>query len=411
MITIIGGGPSGLMAAMIASWNGAEVRIVERKGKLGKKLLAASNGRGNFSNLKLDETHYFTNDTSFVKKVLDRCGIFQTLSVFEEIGLMVKNFDSKLFPYTERSKDILTCFIHELENNNVEIVLNYQINDIVYSNSNKLFYLKSEYKTFESEKVIVATGGMSAPQFGSNGSIFQSLCTLGHSLIELKPGLVPIIINDDFFSVDNLGAKLSGTVVLENAQGIEMSKKYFGEIIFKNEMLTGIPIFQISNFVHRYLDEKIPIYLHIDPFPSYTENQLEEIILKKINLRPKKPIYLLFTSMIDEKLIPSFLNSLGINDLMEPSDSLKTSNIALIANRLKYWKFEIITTAEWESSQVSIGGINTKEIESLTLESKIIPGLFFAGEVMDVAGESGGYNLQWAWSTGYIAGESASSHK
>lgn len=211
--------------------------------------------------------------------------------------------------------------------------------------------------------------------------------------------------------MDNLGAKLSGTVVLENAQGIEMSKKYFGEIIFKNEMLTGIPIFQISNFVHRYLDEKIPIYLHIDPFPSYTENQLEEIILKKINLRPKKPIYLLFTSMIDEKLIPSFLNSLGINDLMEPSDSLKTSNIALIANRLKYWKFEIITTAEWESSQVSIGGINTKEIESLTLESKIIPGLFFAGEVMDVAGESGGYNLQWAWSTGYIAGESASSHK
>lgn len=147
---------------------------------------------------------------------------------------MVKNFDSKLFPYTERSKDILTCFIHELENNNVEIVLNYQINDIVYSNSNKLFYLKSEYKTFESEKVIVATGGMSAPpQFGSNGSIFQSLCTLGHSLIELKPGLVPIIINDDFFSVDNLGgAKLSGTVVLENAQGIEMSKKNILEKLF-----------------------------------------------------------------------------------------------------------------------------------------------------------------------------------
>ena len=173
----------------------------------------------------------------------------------------------------------MTCFIHELENNNVEIVLNYQINDIVYSNSNKLFYLKSEYKTFESEKVIVATGRMSAPQFGSM-EVFSITLYFGHSLIELKPGLVPIIINDDFFSVDNLGAKLSGTVVLENAQGIEMSKKYFGEIIFKNEMLTGIPIFQISNFVHRYLDEKIPIYLHIDPFPSYTENQVEEIILK-----------------------------------------------------------------------------------------------------------------------------------
>jgi predicted Rossmann fold flavoprotein len=410
MITVIGGGPAGIMASMIASWNGAKVRIIERKGKLGKKLLAATNGRGNFSNLELNETHYFTSDISFVKKVLERFGIFQTLSVFEEMGVLVKNSDSKLFPYTERSKDILTCFMHELENNKVEIVLNYQINDITYSKENKIFYLKSDYTTFESEKIIIATGGMSSPQFGSNGSIFPSLCSLGHSLIGLRPGLVPLKINDEYFSKDNLGAKLIGTVVLENAQGIEITKKYFGEVLFKNETITGIPIFQISNFVHRYLDKKIPVYIHIDPFPTYTQTQLEEILLKKINLRPKKPIYLLFTSMIDEKLIPAFLNSIGIEDFLMSSKALKLRDIALIANRLKYWKFEVIDAAEWELSQVSLGGINTNEIEPLTLESKIIPELFFAGEVIDVAGESGGYNLQWAWSTGYIAGESASSN-
>ncbi|HOB16370.1 MAG TPA: aminoacetone oxidase family FAD-binding enzyme [Defluviitoga sp.] len=405
MITVVGGGPAGLMASIIASWNGANVRIIERKGKLGKKLLAASNGRGNISNLDLDETHYFSSDISFVKKVFQRFGIFQTLSVFEEIGVMVKNLNSKLFPYTERSKDIWNCFMYELGNNCVEVVLNHQINEIIYSN--KTFYLKSDYTTFESDKIIIATGGISSPQFGSNGSIFQSLHSLGHSLIELRPGLVPIKINN-YFSKDNLGAKLTGSVVLENEYGIEISKRYFGEVLFKNELLTGIPIFQISNFVHKYLDKNIPVYIRIDSFPSYTEKQLEEILLKKINLRPKRPISLLLTTMIDEKLIPPFLQSVEIKDFLSPCSSLRLKDITIIAHRLKNWKFEITGTADWKLSQVSLGGIDTSEIQSFTLESKIVPGMYFAGEVIDVAGESGGYNLQWAWSTGYISGESAS---
>ncbi|KUK79976.1 MAG: HI0933 family protein, partial [Petrotoga mobilis] len=151
LITVIGGGATGLMAATVAAWNGAKVRIIERKGKLAKKLLASSNGRGNFSNLDTNETHYYSNNLPFVKKVLDIFGVVQTLSVFEELGIMVKEKGTKLFPYTEKSKDIVTNFIYELEKHNVEVVLNFQVDQII--KDNEKFLIKGQHRVFQSDKV------------------------------------------------------------------------------------------------------------------------------------------------------------------------------------------------------------------------------------------------------------------
>jgi hypothetical protein len=407
LITVIGGGAAGLMAATVAAWNGAKVRIIERKGKLAKKLLASSNGRGNFSNLDMNETHYYSNNLPFVKKVLDIFGVVQTLSVFEELGIMIKEKGSKLFPYTEKSKDIVTNFIYELEKYNVEVVLNFQVNQII--KDGEKFLIKGQHRVFQSDKVIVATGGNSSPQYGSNGSIFPTLQDLGHSIVELRPGLVPLKVRPHIIE-DVAGSKLEGDVFLIDQNGEMVSKNYTGEILFKkDDVLSGIPILELSNYVHEYLEQNIPLFLKIIPFPHYSHKSLVDFLTKKIRSKPEKPIKLLLVSIIDERLIPYFLSKIGFKDLEAPVSSFNDKDIEMLADKLKDWNFEVVGTTSWKDSQVSLGGINTTEIDPYTLESTIIPDLFFAGEVMDVAGESGGYNLQWSWSTGYLAGSSASS--
>lgn len=403
-VTVIGGGASGLMAAIISSWNGVEVRLIEKEGKLAKKLLASSNGRGNFSNFNYDESHYFSNDISFVRKIIQRFGIVQTLSVFEELGVMSKQIDSKLFPYTEKAKDIVTLFLYELKKNNVEIITNYEIKDIMKENDK--FVLKSINKAFESDRVIVATGGLSSPQYGSHGNMLNILESLGHSIIKPVPGLVPLKIKG--LSKETFGAKLTGAAVLIDETHQEISPRYFGEVLFKDDAFNGIPVLEISNYVHNYFEEKRQIFIKIDPFLNFSLKELLDILLKKMETRPEKPLRLLLTSMIDERLIPFFFQRLGYEDLDIPIKSLKINDYETITYQLKNWEFEIVGTEGWEKSQVTLGGINTKEIDTTTLESKIVPGMYFAGEIMDVAGESGGYNLQWAWSTGYISGDSAS---
>ncbi|PNR89090.1 hypothetical protein X925_04285 [Petrotoga sp. 9T1HF07.CasAA.8.2] len=407
LITVIGGGAAGLMAATVAAWNGAKVRIIERKGKLAKKLLASSNGRGNFSNLDMNETHYYSNNLPFVKKVLDIFGVVQTLSVFEELGIMVKEKGSKLFPYTEKSKDIVTNFIYELEKHNVEVVLNFQVDQII--KDNEKFLIKGQHRVLQSDKVIVATGGSSSPQYGSNGSIFPTLQDLGHSIVELRPGLAPLKVRPHIIE-DVAGSKLEGDVFLIDQNGEIVSKNYTGEILFKkDDVLSGIPILELSNYVHEYLEQNIPLFLKIIPFPHYSHKSLVDFLTKKIRSKPERPIKLLLVSIIDERFIRYFLSKIGFKDLEAPVSSLNDKDIEMLADNLKEWNFEVVGTTNWKDSQISLGGINTTEIDPYLLESTIIPDLFFAGEVMDVAGESGGYNLQWAWSSGYLAGNSASS--
>ena len=407
LITVIGGGAAGLMAATVAAWNGAKVRIIERKGKLAKKLLASSNGRGNFSNLDTNETHYYSNNLPFVKKVLDIFGVVQTLSVFEELGIMVKEKGTKLFPYTEKSKDIVTNFIYELEKHNVEVVLNFQVDQII--KDNEKFLIKGQHRVFHSDKVIVATGGNSSPQYGSNGSIFPTLQDLGHSIVELRPGLVPLKVKPHI-DKNAAGSKLEGDVFLVVKNCEIASKLYTGEVLFKqDDVLSGIPILELSNYVHDYLEQNTPLFLKIVPFPQYSQRSLVDFLTKKVRLKPERPLKLLLVSIIDERLIPYFLAKIAFEDLQAPVSILNDKDIEMLADKLKDWNFEVVGTTSWKDSQVSLGGINTTEIDPYTLESTIVPDLFFAGEVMDVAGESGGYNLQWSWSTGYLAGSSASS--
>ena len=292
-VTVIGGGASGLMAAIISSWNGVEVRLIEKEGKLAKKLLASSNGRGNFSNFNYDESHYFSKDISFVRKIIQRFGIVQTLSVFEELGVMSKQIDSKLFPYTEKAKDIVTLFLYELKKNNVEIILNYEIKDIMKGNDK--FVLKSINKAFESDRVIVATGGLSSPQYGSHGNMLNILESLGHSIIKPVPGLVPLKIKG--LSKETFGAKLTGAAVLIDETHQEISPRYFGEVLFKDDAFNGIPVLEISNYVHNYFEEKRQIFIKIDPFLNFSLKELLDILLKKMETRPEKPLRLLLTSI------------------------------------------------------------------------------------------------------------------
>jgi len=405
LVTVIGGGAAGLISGVIAGWNGARVTIIERKGKLGKKLLASSNGRGNFSNLETDENHYFSNNLDFVKKVLQISGVAQTLSIFEEIGIIAKEKGTKLFPYTERSKDIVDNFKYEIAKHNINVVLNFQVEEII-KKENK-FLIKCQNKSFESDKVIVATGGKSSPQYGSNGNIFETLKKLGHSIIELKPGLVPLKVIH-YFTEEISGSKLEGNVYLTDQKGEILSKVYKGEVLFKKGgILSGIPILELSNYIHPLIENGKDIFIKLIAFPSYSEKDIYDLLTKKIKFRPEKPLRLLLLSLIDQRLIPYFFKRMGIENLDQPVGYLTTKDIEILADKLKYWDFQVKDTCDWKDSQVSLGGINTNEIDPYTLESKIIPGLFFAGEVIDVAGESGGFNLQWAWSSGYLAGISS----
>lgn len=405
-LVIIGGGAAGLVSAITAKDMGYDVAIVEGTDRIGKKILTTGNGRCNISNLEIKKDRYHSEHLGFPNTILNKYNLEYTENFFKTLGLPIISLDSdKLYPMSLQASSVVDVLKLGLEDRNIPLYTNFNITKI--KKEKNIFTLLSETgEELKSDKIILSTGGMSAPKTGSKGGGYKLAKQLGHSITELQPSLVQLKLNYPHLKSLS-GIKFDGTVdiFVDDVQ----NKSEFGEILFTDYGISGIPIFQISRIATFGLSKRKNVNLKIDLMPNLSKNSLQEFLENHFGLFSYRSIHDAFIGVINKKLIPTLLKESGIKNIHMPVYELGYKEKTKLFNNLKQWQFEVSGHNSFNNAQVTAGGINTLEVDDITLESKITPNLYFAGEVLDVDGDCGGFNLQWAWSSGFAAAISACS--
>lgn len=403
-VLIIGGGASGLTAAIFARREGAEVTILERNPRVGKKILATGNGRCNFTNINGDARHYHGNNPPFVFSALSQFPVPKTIDFFEQLGISHKVEElGKVFPRSDQASSLLDVLRYELNELGVNIICDAHVKDIKRKKTSFQIRLENGL-SYTEDRIIITTGGKAMPSSGSDGNGYDLAGQLGHTITHLFPGLVQLKLEGSSFQQIQ-GVKFVGTAeVLHNNKSLAKDR---GDILFTNYGISGPPILQISRKAGELISENKEAILKITIIDTMSTEEVRELLIIRFATSSKKSIEFSLVGLINKRLIPVLLQAAQIKDLKRPVASLSNQELNRICNLLTDWRFRITGTKSWPSAQITCGGIDTKEINPKTMESKINPGLFFAGEVVDIDGECGGFNLQWAWSSGFVAGINA----
>lgn len=407
-IAIIGGGASGMMAAIVAARNGGQVTIYERMDRVGKKILATGNGRCNLTNvnLKWDRLKCIhSGDTGLVGQILKEFPVDETIDFFEVLGIAHKiEEEGKVFPMSDQASSVLDVLRYELEKLGVETICDREIKKII-KNRDNFIMIDNNGGEHEADKIIMATGGKSSPKLGSNGSGYKLAEELGHTIIKPFPALVQLRLEAPFLKSIK-GVKFNGSASI-NLDGDRLRQEE-GEILFTDYGISGPPILQLSRGAVKALEDGKNPVIEIDMFPNYTYEQLLDLINVRFSYQYDRPLDFSFIGLINKRLITIILRESKIHNLNRICCEVSNKEIGQITKLLKSWKFKVVGSQSWLHSQVTAGGVDLKDICPNTLESKIVPNLYFTGELLDVDGDCGGFNLQWAWSSGYIAGNCAS---
>lgn len=403
-VVVVGGGAAGMIAAISARRLGAEVTILERNPRVGKKILATGNGRCNFSNMNTDISHYHGQNPKFACSALAQFTVPDTLKFFEKLGIQPKVEDyGKVFPMSDQASSMLDVFLYELNRLGVNVICDSLVKKIVKRTAAFSIELENG-KTYEAERVIITTGGKAMPSSGSDGQGYDLARQLGHNIINIFPALVQLMLEGSFFKRIE-GVKLAGTAeIICNNKSVAQDR---GDILFANYGVSGPPVLQISRKAGELLRAGREAYLKISIIDTMSRAELEKLLNRRLQINPHKPADFSLVGLINKRLIPVVLTQAGIDDLKCPAGSLSARERSQLAELLTDWRFKIRGTKSWPSAQVTAGGVDTNEINQHTMESHLVAGLFFAGEVIDIDGSCGGFNLQWAWSSGFIAGQNA----
>lgn len=396
-VYIIGGGASGMLAALAAASSGSRVTILERNLKLGKKILATGNGRCNFTNINAQPEDY--NHPSFVKPVFEQFGVDKTIDFFERIGIYPKIEDfGKTYPLSEQALSINLLLAKEILHKSIEVIYDAPVEKIVKSNLQ--FTIHTKDSTYVADRIILACGGMALPQSGSDGSGYALAQGFGHSIIKPLPSLTKLVLDNPHLKKMD-GVKFPGKVRLYIDK--QFNREEESDVLFTNYGISGPGVLQLSRAANhaRNMEKEVIITValisHIDRYQ--TINQMKRM--------RDHTIQTLLTGLIHQKLMMPLAKSCAI-DLNQCVKDLSKAETNCLLEHLFEWPFPVIGSKGFEDAQVTIGGINTKEIHPFTLESKRTKGLYFSGEIIDIDALCGGYNLQWAWSSGYVAGWHAS---
>ncbi len=379
-IAIIGGGASGLIAAIIAASNGHRVTIFEKNNRLGKKILATGNGRCNITNKNIKLENFHSQNTSFVKQVLDQYTLKDTLKFFKSIGLLTTEAEktNRLYPMSLQATSVVDLLEDKAKNLKVQIKLSSHITRIEYDDSFTLTINNSLAMDFN--KVIIATGALAQSKLGGCKDGFDFARQFKHNIIPTSPTLVQLV--SDFKYLEQLsGVKFNGTATLYiNKEKITHST---GDILFTKYGLSGSSILEISREVAIALNSKSFVEVHLDLMPQFTKSELKKLLASGIKLK----------GILNQKLTNFLLD-------------ITQSNNNKIINSIKCLKLTITNTKGFDFSEVCAGGVDTISIDYKTMQSLRQKDLYFCGEVLDVDGDCGGFNLQWAWSSGFVAGNS-----
>ena len=410
-LIIVGGGASGLVAAITAKDFGIDVAIVEGTDRVGKKILTTGNGRCNISNncIKPPFINYHSSNSDFQFTALDKLSLEDTKNFFLSLGLPIVALPTgKLYPQSLQASSVVDILKMAIEDRNIPLYTNCKIKNIHKGKIFKLSTSNEEYKLFTANKVILACGGKTAPKTGSDGTGYNIAKSLGHSITSLVPGIVQLKLDYPHLKALS-GVKFDGYVTL--IINDEVVKKDFGEILFTDYGISGPPILQISALASQSTFVKKQTEVVVDLLPSYSKDELQDFLECHFAVLSHRPIINALVGVIHKKIIPILLKECGITNLQMPCYELSWKEKMKLVNTLKSWKFTCTGTNDFNQAQVTVGGVNTKDVDCDTLESKLVPNLYFCGEILDVHGDCGGFNLQWAWSSGYTVATSIAENK
>lgn len=400
-IAVIGGGASGMIGAIQAAYasDEAKITIYERMDRVGKKLLATGNGRCNYTNLGACVSNYYGRNPAFVKNALESFTVNDAINFFNRLGIFPREEENgRLYPFSGQASAVLDALRNELARLEIPII-HADIKSAAKTSSGfKLTALNGS--SFFSDRLIVAAGGCASPSLGSNGSGFRLLEGLGHHITELKPALVQMKTPTD--EVKSLqGIKIEGTLTIMTRDKILGSNS--GEILFTDYGISGPPVFQLSTYTARYKN----IIASIDFMSEYSQKNVYDILENRKNTLAHLTMENYFTGLINKRLGNIIARRVGIQKLSFPVGSLDKDMLWKMTVLIKDFRLEITGTKGFSNAQVTAGGVLTKEFSSETMESRLCRGLYCSGEIFDIFGDCGGYNLQWAWSSGAVAGRNA----
>lgn len=398
-VIIVGGGASGILAAIIAKRNGADVTILEKNNRIGKKILATGNGRCNFTNTLTTEQAY--NHPTFVKSALSQFSAEDTIGFFESLGILPKVEDfGKTYPLSEQASSIIDVFLYEIERLNITVKTDTQVKLI--EKKNHRFVIQSISGDFyEADRVILATGGKAMPSTGSDGFGYPIARKFGHHVITIFPALVRLKLESPYLKQLD-GVKISSTVFLKHGHEILQQEK--GDILFTSYGISGPTILDISRKANELLNQKINPIIDVILLDQVTRATIE----RRFEQSQDKPVDFSLIGLINKRLISALIKEAGIQKQNTLIKDLSESELNRLISLLFHWEFRVIGSKGFEDAQVTAGGIDVSEVNPDTMESNLVKGLYFTGEVLDIDGLCGGYNLQWAWSSAYVAGMHAS---
>lgn len=404
-VIVVGGGAAGMIAAIIAARNHNEVILLEKNNKLGKKLYITGKGRCNITNAcdTEDLFHNVVTNSKFLYGAFYSFSNYDLIHFFEELGLKTKiERGNRVFPESDKSSDVIFALSRELNRLHVDIRYEQEVEQILIEDSTfRGVVIKNNSDILYGDKVIVATGGLSYKATGSTGDGYEFAKSMGHTITKCSPSLVPMNVKEIEVAKELQGLSLKNIEIRVSSKKKEIFRD-FGELLFTHFGVTGPVILSASSYCISYMDNK-DLILSIDLKPALTTEQLDDRVLRDFAETCNKQFKNALDKLLPQKLIPVII-ALSLIDPDKKVNLITKEERTRLVNLLKDLSFHISSLREYNEAVITKGGIQVKEINPSTMESKLVSNVFFAGEVLDIDALTGGFNLQIAWSTGYVAG-------
>ena len=402
-IAVAGGGAAGMIAAVFAARNGNEVSLYEKNEKLGKKLFITGKGRCNLTNTAEMEDMFnaVVSNPKFLYSSFYSFTNDQTIAFFEELGVKTKTErGGRVFPASDHSSDVIHGLERELNRLGVRIELNTEVKEILTENGKVQGLMLASGKKVEADAVIVAAGGLSYPSTGSTGDGYRMARSCGHKVTRLFPALVPMEVKE-WYAKELMGLSLRN-IEITITDGTKKLYQDFGEMLFTHYGVSGPVILSASSIVGSRLAEK-ELTLHIDLKPALTKEQLDKRVLREFDANHNRQFKNASAGLFPAKLRPVIVELSGIPEEKKVNEITREER-KKFTDLIKDFSMTLTGLRSYNEAIITKGGVSVKEIDPGTMESKLVKGLFFAGEVLDLDALTGGFNLQIAWSTGFLAG-------
>ncbi len=403
-VAVIGGGAAGMTAAITAAREHDHVILLEHTAQLGKKILYTGNGRCNLTNRRQAPDCYRCAEPVFVKEALEQFGFDETLDFFRERGLFFKERDGYFYPRSLQASAVRDCLLGGLAEYGVDVRTGFRTSSIIKEDGR--FLVAGRETSFSADSVILACGGMAAPATGSDGSGYGLALRLGHRLVEPVPALTGLRTRGTSLKKAS-GVRTACRVSLYIKKGGQriLAAEDTGELQITDYGVSGIPVFQVSRYASRALADGDESWIVLDFLPEYGEEEGDRMLEALLSgERADRPCQEILCGLFPDKLAAALLKAVKVPSHL-PAESLTEKQRAYLKRAVRAFSMTVAEVNPFSQSQTTAGGIDVRDVNGATMESKLVPGLFFAGEILDVDGICGGYNLQWAWTSGWLAGK------